>query len=119
MNTQDLVERYLNAWNLTDATHRRLALANSCTEDCQYTDPLADVRGLAALDAVIAGAREQLPGFRFVLAGAVDAHHRQARFSWHAAPDGASEPVVVGTDIVVFENGRIRSVFGFLDKVPG
>ncbi|MDF3069482.1 MAG: putative isomerase [Polyangiaceae bacterium] len=119
MKTQELVERYLDAWNLTDATHRRLALANLCTEDCQYTDPLADVRGPAGLDSVIAGARQQLPGFRFVLAGTVDAHHGQARFTWHAAPEGVSEPVVVGTDVIVVENGRIRTVLGFLDKVPG
>ncbi|RYZ09336.1 MAG: nuclear transport factor 2 family protein [Myxococcales bacterium] len=119
MKSHELVERYLDAWNLTDETHRRLALANLCTENCQYTDPLADVSGPGGLDTVIAGAQRQLPGFRFSLAGSVDAHHDQARFTWHAAPAGASEPVVVGTDVVVFENGRIRSVLGFLDKVPG
>jgi hypothetical protein len=119
MNTQEIVERYLDAWNLADTTHRRLLLANLCTEDCRYTDPLADVNGPAGLDAVIEGARAQLPGFQFRLAGRVDAHHDQARFTWHAAPSGATEPVVIGTDVVLLGDGRIRTVLGFLDKVPG
>jgi pSer/pThr/pTyr-binding forkhead associated (FHA) protein len=33
--------------------------------------------------------------------------------------EDASEPVVIGTDVFVLESGRIRSVLGFLDKVPG
>ncbi|RVD63420.1 nuclear transport factor 2 family protein, partial [Mesorhizobium sp. M4A.F.Ca.ET.029.04.2.1] len=28
------------------------------------------------------------------------------------------EPVIEGTDIGVIENGRLKSVTGFLDKVP-
>jgi hypothetical protein len=90
-----------------------------CTDDFTYTDPLADVTGPAGLDAVIDGAQQQLPGFRFSLSGAIDAHHEQARFRWHAAPPGATEPIVVGTDVLVLKAGRIRSVLGFLDKVPG
>lgn len=119
MKAEEIVVRYLDAWNLSDETHRRVALANLCSDDCRYTDPLADATGPAGLDAVIAGARAQLPGFRFSLAGKVDAHHDQARFSWHAMPPGASEPIVVGTDVLVLKDGRICTVLGFLDKVPG
>ena len=54
----------------------------------------------------------------FTLAGPVDAHHRQARFSWNLAPEGA-EPVVVGSDVALTgPDGQIVAVFGFLDKVP-
>jgi hypothetical protein len=119
MKTRELIERYLDAWNVTDPQQRRSALADVCTEDCQYTDPIADIRGPAGVYAVIAAAQAQLPSFRFRLAGPVDSHHEQARFTWHAAPPGASEPVVIGTDVIVVESGRIRSVLGFLDKVPG
>jgi hypothetical protein len=42
-----------------------------------------------------------------------------ARFRWGLAPEGAGEPVVIGFDVaVVAEDGRLRSVLGFLDKVP-
>jgi hypothetical protein len=48
----------------------------------------------------------------------VDANHHQARFTWHLGP-ASGEPVVIGFDVVVLDrDGRIRSVHGFLDKVP-
>ena len=112
------VTKYLNAWNETDATRRRVALAALFSEDCEYTDPLARVSGPAALDQLIAGVQQQLAGFKFSLAGKVDSHHDQARFTWQAAPEGAAEPVVVGFDVILLRSGRIRSVYGFLDKVP-
>jgi hypothetical protein len=68
---------------------------------------------------VIAGAQAQFPGLVFRLAGLVDAHHRQARFSWGLGPAG-EEPLVVGFDVAVAgPDGRLTSVLGFLDKVPG
>jgi hypothetical protein len=55
----------------------------------------------------------------FTLASPVDAHHRQARFSWGLRPEGA-EPLVVGFDVAVIdENDKISTVLGFVDKVPG
>lgn len=112
------VAKYLDTWNETDATRRRVAISTLFTEDCQYVDPLAAVTGQAALANLIGQVQGQFPGFRFSLAGKVDAHHNQARFTWHAAPAGASEPVVVGFDVVLLDAGRIRSVYGFLDRVP-
>jgi len=54
----------------------------------------------------------------FTLGSPVDANHNQARFTWHLGPAG-SEPIVIGFDVLVAdEKGQIRSVHGFLDKVP-
>jgi len=113
------VAKYLDAWNETDATRRRVALAALFTDDCEYTDPLATVSGQSALDQLIATVQRQMPSFEFTLASAVDSHHEQARFTWQASPEGATEPVVVGFDVLLFAQGRIRRVYGFLDKVPG
>jgi hypothetical protein len=117
-NNEAAVVKYLEAWNETDATRRRVAISTLFTEDCQYVDPLAAVSGQAALASLIGQVQGQFPGLRFSLAGKVDTHHDQARFTWHAAPVGASEPVVVGFDVVLLDGGRIRSVYGFLDRVP-
>lgn len=43
--TATLVERYLAAWNETDADARAKAVALLWTEDGTYTDPMADVAG--------------------------------------------------------------------------
>jgi SnoaL-like domain len=116
---QELIERYLAAWNETDAVKRRELVDAVWAPDGSYTDPLADVHGREAIDQLIGAVQQQFPGFVFTLGGAVDAHHDQARFSWHLGPEGAAEPVVIGFDVAVVEQDRIGSVYGFLDKVPG
>ncbi|MGA4992882.1 nuclear transport factor 2 family protein [Nonomuraea bangladeshensis] len=113
-----LVERYIAAWNETDAEARAKAVAELWTEDATYTDPLADVAGHDGIAAVIAGAQGMFPGLVFTPGEVYDAHHHIARFTWHLGPmDG--EPVAVGFDVVeLAEDGRIRRVLGFLDRVP-
>lgn len=114
----DTVERYIAAWNETDATARRAAIDALMTQDVTYIDPMAVAEGADALDATIAAVQGQFPDFTFRLAGTPDAHHDQARFTWELGPAGAEAPVV-GFDVVVLaEDGRIRAVYGFLDKVP-
>jgi hypothetical protein len=116
----EIVERYLAAWNETDAVKRRSLVDGVWAADARYTDPLADAHGRPEIDGLIGAVQQQFPGFVFTLGGAVDAHHDQARFSWHLGPAGAAEPVVIGFDVAILDgDGQIRSVYGFLDKVPG
>jgi hypothetical protein len=113
----DLVSRYLAAWNEPHPTARRAAIASVFHADARYVDPMADVTGTDALDAAIAGVQGQFPGFEFTALQAADAHHDVIRFWWGLGPAGA-EPIVTGFDVAVIEDGRIRTVLGFLDKVP-
>ncbi|MEV6974918.1 nuclear transport factor 2 family protein [Kitasatospora sp. NPDC093806] len=118
-NLRHLVERYLAAWNETDPAARRKLIDEAWAEDGRYTDPLASVTGRAGVDALIGAAQAQFAGMEFTL-GPVDAHHDIARFTWHLGPAGAPEPLVIGFDVLVADaDGRIASVFGFLDRVPG
>lgn len=117
---QTAVTRYFEAWNSVVPAEREKAVAQAWTEDATYTDPLADVQGHEGLAALIAGAQAQFPGMSFVHTGTVDGHHHTARFSWElrAAEDGPAP--VAGFDVITLaEDGRIRSVLGFLDRVPG
>jgi len=114
----DLITRYLDCWNETDPEARRTLIDGTWAADASYIDPLAEAHGRDAIDATIAAAQAQFPGFVFTLAGPVDAHHRQARFTWGLGPDGA-EPLIVGSDVAVTDDdGRLVTVLGFLDKVP-
>jgi hypothetical protein len=116
---RNLVERYLAAWNETDQPARRKLIDEAWAADGSYTDPLVAAAGRDAIDATIGAVQAQFPGFVFTLGGDVDEHHNLARFTWNLAPAGAPEPLVIGFDVLVAdEEGRIRSVFGFLDKVP-
>lgn len=118
MSTTELIERYLATWNEQDPSRRRAAIDQLWTEDARYVDPLVTADGREAIDATIAGVQQQFRGLDFRLAGPVDAHHNVARFTWELAPDGA-EAIVIGFDVAILsEDGRLRTVCGFLDKVP-
>lgn len=114
----ELAQRYIDTWNETDASPRRAAVDELYTEDARYVDPMGDAEGREAIASMIGAVQEQFPGFRFRLAGPVDGHHNQARFSWELGPAGSPAPIV-GFDVAVSDDsGRIQTVLGFLDKVP-
>ncbi|MGC1211300.1 MAG: nuclear transport factor 2 family protein [Micromonospora sp.] len=113
----ELIEKYLAAWNTADPAARRSLIDEVWAADGTYTDPLAAVAGRDQIDALIAGVQQQFTGLEFRLAGPVDAHHDLARFTWHLGPRGA-EPIVVGFDVAVIAENRIKAVHGFLDRVP-
>jgi hypothetical protein len=113
------VARYFEAWNATGPAGVPKAVAAAWTEDGRYTDPLADVHGHDGIAAVIAAAHEQFPGYSFRLSGSVDGHHDTARFSWELVSDTDGSAPVAGSDVITLDaQGRIRSVLGFLDRVP-
>jgi hypothetical protein len=115
-----LARRYIEAWNETDPAARQQAVAALYAEDARYTDPMVDAEGREAIAATIGAVQQQFPGFVFRLAGPVDAHHDQARFRWELGPADAPEAPIVGFDVAVRDDaGRLRSVLGFLDRVPG
>lgn len=119
---ESAVARYFEAWNAENAENAEnltKAVAAAWTEDGSYTDPLADVSGHESLAAVIAGAHEQFPGFEFRRTGAVDGHHHIARFGWELVSVADGSAPVAGFDVITLaDDGRIRTVHGFLDRVP-
>jgi SnoaL-like domain len=109
---------YLGAWNERDPGARAAAIDKLWAPDARYTDPLADVQGREAIDATVAAVQQQFPGFVFRLAGAVDGHHDQCRFSWELGPADGEAPVA-GSDVALIgEDGTLQAVLGFLDRVP-
>ena len=114
-----MIERYIASWNEPNPARRRELIARTWTEDATYVDPLVVAEGRDAIDAAVAVAQTQFPGFVFRLAGPVDAHHHVARFTWELAPEADADAIVIGFDVAVFAgDGRLRAVQGFLDKVP-
>lgn len=114
----DIANIYIDTWNASTAERRDELLRTSWATDATYTDPLAHADGLDGISAVIGAVREQFPDFVFRVVGAPDSHHEHTRFQWGLGPAEA-EPIIIGFDVVsAQEDGRIRSVVGFLDRVP-
>ena len=117
----DLAARYIATWNESDDAARRAALEQLWAPDGSYVDPVASATGPEQINAMIAAVRSQFPGFEFRLAGPVDGHHEQCRFTWElASPSQADgEAPVVGFDVALAgDDDRLRAVLGFLDRVP-
>jgi len=118
-NINEVVVRYIAAWNERDATRRRDLIAKTWTEDGSYLDAHRKGAGHDGIDAMIEAAQKQFPGYRLALKSGIEAHNGHARFSWAAggAPDA---PLYLGgTDFVaVARDGRLKSVIGFTDAAP-
>jgi hypothetical protein len=114
-----LVDRYIAMWNASDAVDRRDLVAGAWTERGHYIDPLMEGRGHAGIDAMVAGVQERFPGHRFTRTSAVDTHNDRVRFGWELAAEG-QPALVAGVDFgVLAADGRLESITGFIDKMPG
>jgi hypothetical protein len=111
-----VVDDYLAAWNEPDAEARRALVERAFTPDATYVDAHRSGAGHDGLDAMIAAARDGLPGHRVEPIADVDAHNDRVRFSWTlVGPDG---PVAIGRDFaIVGADGRLRDVTGFVDPI--
>jgi len=113
------VDTYVASWNETEPARRRAAIAEAWSERGSYRDPVMTSDGHAALDAMLAGVQAKFPGFVLKRISRVDHHNDAVRFSWSLGP--ASGPSVVeGVDFCTLgPDGRLASVVGFIDKMPG
>ncbi|NVD71563.1 nuclear transport factor 2 family protein [Duganella sp. BJB1802] len=110
-----IATQYLAVWNERDAAARRALVARAFALDARYLDPMMRGAGHDGIDAMIAGAQSQFPGYRFELDGTPDGHNDVVRFSWTLAVPGGA-PVAHGTDVAELgEDGRLTRVTGFLN----
>jgi hypothetical protein len=112
-----IANRYIALWNETDPVRRRALLAEGWTENAAYVDPLAKGEGQDEISALIGAVQQRFPGFLFTLAGRANGFADRLRFSWALGPASEAD-MIKGTDFAVVEDGKLRSVTGFLDKVP-
>ena len=85
-----LMERNLiEVFGQRDSERRKVAISELYTEDCTFFETEEHIVGRDALSKKV----EQF------------------------GPNGAA-PVVTGMDVAVFERGRIRALYTFLDNVP-
>jgi hypothetical protein len=116
-DTTKIVDSYIATWNERHPALRRVLVEATFAADADYLDPLMNGRGIEQIDAMIGAAQEQFPGHSFTLVAGPDEHNDCLRFSWQLGP-AEGDAVAGGTDFAQYdEDGRLRSVTGFLDPV--
>ena len=114
-----IIDDYVATWNETDPARRRAGIAAAWAETGTYRDPVMTSDGPAGIDAMLAGVQAKFPGFVLKRTSKVDAHNGAVRFTWSLGP-AAGPSVVEGVDFCTLApNGRLASVVGFIDKMPG
>jgi hypothetical protein len=116
-NTRDdLMEKNLiEVFGQRDFARREAAIAEIYTADCTFFEADEWIVGRGALNAKVERILQEAPGFVFRATGPAQLNHDLGRLQWHFGPAGAA-PVVTGMDVAVFEHGRIRALYAFLDK---
>ena len=111
-----LMERnLLEVFGQPDSARRAVAIAEIYTANCTFFEAGERIVGHQALNARIERIRLEALGFVFRATGPAEVNHDLGRLQWHLGPAGAP-PVVTGMDVAIFEHGRIRALYTFLDK---
>jgi hypothetical protein len=105
----------LEIFGQSDSARRAVAIAEIYTVDSTFFEAGERIVGHDALNAKIERILQEAPGFVFRATGPAEVNHDLGRLQWHLGPAGAP-PVVTGMDIAIFEHGRIRALYTFLDK---
>lgn len=122
-----IADAYVAAWNETDPARRRASIAAAWAEAGTYRDPVMTADGPVGIDAMLAGVQARFPGFVLRRTSRVDAHAGPQggsgggwlRFTWSLGP-AAGPSLVEGVDFCTLApDGRLASVVGFIDKMPG
>ena len=105
----------LEVFGQRDSARRKIAINAIYTGNCTFFEPNEEIVGRGALNAKVERLLKGSPGFVFRAAGPAEVNHDVGRLRWHLGPPGVP-PVVTGMDIVLFQKGRIRSLYTFLEQ---
>ncbi|MHA3789995.1 nuclear transport factor 2 family protein [Flavobacterium hauense] len=112
-----MMEDNLNqVWNERNSDTRLKAIERIYDTEANLYHVGDQVTGLDAINNSITATLQHLPpDFVFTKLKPVIINNNIGRLIWGAGPKG-EPPVATGMDIVHFENGRIKSLYVFLDS---
>jgi hypothetical protein len=108
-----LTRNLLEVFGEPDAMKRRSSIGELWAEDGVFVHHGRHV-GYAALNDTVTELRTKFPGFIFAPIGDPQAFHNVGRLAWSYGLVG--EPLkITGLDIVTARNGRIATLYAFID----
>ena len=86
-------------------------------EDGVFADPHGRYVGWQALDEAVEQLHARFPGFEFSPIGSPQTFYEVGRQAWGYGPSG-QPPKVTGEDVITVRDGRIASLYAFIDAPP-
>jgi len=114
----DLMLRNLQeVFNERDAARRIGAVKLIYAKEAEFFEGDERIKGHDAISAKVGALQASFPpDFTFSPTSAPARNHDLGRLIWRVGPAGGS-PAATGMDVAVFERGRIRALYTFLDDV--
>ncbi|SKC53670.1 hypothetical protein [Ohtaekwangia koreensis] len=114
---EQLLVQHLNGiWNQRDETLRRTAIDRVYAKDISLFEVGEKFTGHQDVNHKISKTLNGLPPvFSIVQLKPIIINNNIGKLDWGVGPAGAP-PVATGTDIVIFENEKIKSLYVFLNK---
>ena len=100
-----------------DVTRRRAAIEELYTEDCALYVPPGTFVGQGALDKFAGDLRATHPHFVYTSHGEAQALHNAGRLAWGSGPR-VETPDYTGLDVIIVRDGKIATLYVFLDSMP-
>jgi hypothetical protein len=98
-----------------DSERRMAAIKNLYSEDAVFFEVEQRFEGRQAISDAVAALQASLPAeFEFSAVAPPARNHDVGRLLWRLGPAG-SPPVVTGMDVAQFKDGRIQSLYTFLN----
>ena len=100
-----------------DALKRRVAIAEIWTTNGVFAEPNNRRVGQEALSEAVGQVHKRFPGFVFAAIGTPQTFFDDGRLAWGHGPAG-EPPKITGLDVITVHDGRIASLFTFIDSLP-
>ena len=104
-------------FNERDAARRISAVKSIYAKEAEFFEGEERNKGHDAINARVTALQASFPpDFTFSPTSAPARNHDLGRLTWRVGRS-AAPPAASGTDVAVFEGGRIRALYTFLDEV--
>lgn len=112
----ELAKQHLLIWNEHSDAARLQGMPGVYTRDVAFFDDEKASVGYEGMNNFIEHLLNANKGFKFSLAK-ISANHNVVRLYWNFGP--AAQPALIsGMDLMIIENGKVKSLSAFLDHLP-
>lgn len=113
---EKLARQHFEVWNNRDQASRLTEMAGVYTKDVVFNDVDQISVGYESMSNFIEHLLAANKGFKFTT-GKISSNHNLVRIYWNFGP--AAKPALVsGMDLIIVENGKIKSLTPFVDHLP-